>query len=125
MFTKLEDISCFTDIKDVLKYLKNNFELNYWEIQLILEENLPHQGVTDMIYSDYKAIIKIRKELNFKEQILTLIHELIHLIDRDCHDVVTDNLEDYPLTLYNRYHERVIEKISKILYRKVVGKKNE
>lgn len=99
-------------------------KLKDWNIQIIEEKALDYDGCSKIIYNDYKAIIKIKDELSFKEKEKTLIHELLHLVHRDEYNLVSDNLDGYVETLYNQFHERNIEKMAQILYRINGGNKN-
>lgn len=104
-------------IEKLEKY-KETLNLQNWEIQLIEESQLEVEGATKAFFNDYKAIIKIKKELNNIEKEKTLIHELLHLIHRDESDIISDNLEDKAMVaMYERFHERSIEQMSKIIYK--------
>ena len=105
-------------MKEKLDRYKQILNLQNWDIQLIEESQLEVEGATKVFFNDYKAIVKIKKELSDEEKEKTLIHELLHLIHRDESDIVSDNLRDEALiVMYERFHERSIEQMAKAIYK--------
>ncbi|MFT9498255.1 ImmA/IrrE family metallo-endopeptidase [Anaerosolibacter sp.] len=92
--------------------------LSNWEIDIIEEPTLEVNGQVKMIYNDYKAIIKIKKDLSVEEKEKAVVHELVHLIHRDELDMACENIENKTMAdLYQRFHERSIEQMAKIIYK--------
>lgn len=87
-----------------------------WDIDIIEESGLDTDANCKMIYNDYKAVIKLKKELSDSEKLKGLIHEMIHIIHRDELDIACDNLSEKAKNLYLRFHERSIEQMAKIIY---------
>lgn len=104
-------------MKELLQKYQGIFKLNDWDIQIIDEMALETEGGAKIVYNDYKAIIYIKKELSQEEKERSLLHELLHVIHRDEMDIVKDNIEnDQIRKMYERFHERSIEKMAKIIY---------
>lgn len=100
----------------LLKYQKILGLLD-WDITLQEVPTLENDGQTKILYNMYKALVQIKDELSMVEKEKTLIHELLHLIFRDAHDIAQDNIENkYLQEYYTRQHERAIEKTAQILY---------
>lgn len=105
----------------ITKYI-NILKLNDWDIDVIEEPTLESEAMTKTIYNDYKAIIKIKKELSEVEKEKALIHELLHLVFRDAYDIFAEQCENEEIKTYCcRQHERAIEKTAKIIYKLANG----
>lgn len=105
-------------IEQKLERYKQILSLQNWDIQVIEEDAFETEGATKVLFNDYKAIIKIKRELSDVEKDKTLIHELLHLIHRDESDLISDNLRDEAIaSMYDRFHERSIEQMAKIIYK--------
>lgn len=105
-------------MEEKLKKYKEILNLQNWDIQVIEEDSLEIEGMSKILFNDYKAIIKIKRESSDVEKDKTLIHELLHLIHRDESDLISDNLRDEAIaSMYGRFHERSIEQMAKIIYK--------
>jgi len=94
------------------------FNLCNWDIQLIFEDLLETNGTSRCVYNDYKAVIKIKANMNEEEIERTVIHELLHIVHRDEMDIIHQCIEDENInTLYTRFHERAIEQMTQIIYK--------
>ncbi len=93
--------------------------LENWDIDVIDYPTLEVMGRCKMLYNDFKAVIQIKSELSEEEKEKALVHELLHLLHRDSFDIASDNLTDEITTLYERCHERAIERMAQILYNNI------
>ena len=105
-------------IQSALKKLQKLMRLQDWDITIV-ESNATQsaQGRNYILFNDYKCEILLDIDLSNEVKMQTLIHEMLHLIFRDCNDIASDNIENEKLnTIYSRTHERAIEQTAKILY---------
>ena len=102
---------------ELFKKYQKLFKLQDWEIELIEEPTMDEIAHNFILYNDYKCVIRIRADLAPEEKEKALIHELLHMIFRDAHDLFTENCDNEAIKLYcQRQHERTIEKTAKIIY---------
>jgi hypothetical protein len=100
-------------IEAIIKLLR----LQDWEIDIQEDEALNTSAQTLIIFNDYKACIKLKKQHSETEQEKSLIHELLHLIFRDAYDIFDEHCKDEAMKAYCvRQHERAIEKTAKIIH---------
>lgn len=108
-------------LQNKLEKYKKLLNVQNWQIQLIEEDCLDSQALNNMIYNDYRCVIKINNQLSDTDKELALIHELIHIIHRDELDVMYDNLQDeVAKKMYVRFHERSIEQMAKTIYKLII-----
>ncbi len=105
------------DIQHENDMLRDQLNLGNWDITLILEPAFESDGGVKTVFNDYKAIIKIKAELSYDEKLVTLTHEMLHIVFRDSYDIARENLDDTALLLFNRFNERAIEQLAQSIYR--------
>jgi Na+/phosphate symporter len=103
--------------KEQIEAMVKTFKLQDWEIDVQEDETITDCARTLLIFNDYKACIKLKKQNSDIEQEKSLIHELLHLIFRDAYDIFDAQCKDEFAKEYcQKQHERAIEKTSKIIY---------
>lgn len=105
------------EINEYLQKLKNILHLNDWVVEIIESEACETDARNYMVYNDWKCTITINKNLDIEYKKQSLVHELLHLINRDSYDIATDNIDgEFAKKMYTRYHERAIERQAIIIY---------
>ena len=100
----------------IIKFYKDLLRVNDWDIHIYEEKTLDSDGACKALYSQNVAIIKIRDELSFEEKIKALIHELLHIKDRDERGLVELEIEGNLHAIYIRHHERFVESQAQVIY---------
>lgn len=103
-------------MENLLNKYTELFKLKDWDITVLEVPALETEGSCKIIYNDYKAIVNIKAELSSLEKEKSLIHELLHIVHRDELDLVLDHIDENFENLYSRFHERNIEKMSRIIF---------
>ncbi len=105
-----------------LNKLQKILRLQDWDITLLLEPGLDTEGCTKTIYNDCQAIIRLKAELSEENLKFTLIHELLHIVFRDSHDLASEHIRNEAVGgLYVRYNERAIEQTAKAIFTLIEG----
>lgn len=101
------DTISYDRIDEIKKELVYIFKITNWDICICFNENMSSQGETLLIYNDNKATININPNQKEKEIILTLIHEIIHIVKRNSQEIAQDNIKnDDVRTIWTREMER-------------------
>lgn len=110
------------NLDELLKKYVKILNVQNWDIQLLEDESLEVSANCYMIFNDYKAVIKLKKQHSLEEKEKSLIHELIHLVRRDEYDLCTEIIQDeYLNKLYARFHERSVEQLANVIYNLAKG----
>lgn len=105
-------------MQELLKKYQDILKLKDWDIEVIENSTLETHGCNNIVYNDYKCTVQIDANLCREQKERSLIHELLHLINRDSWDIANDSIEnEYIGELYRRFEERSIEKYANIIYK--------
>lgn len=101
----------------VLMNLTNiDIEVNHAKL-----DNPQSYGQNGIDYHFLSSIISIREDLDQEDMLLTLIHELCHLVTMDVVHIADKNLDDIMFDLYTTFDERSNEQYAKIIFKLVRG----
>jgi hypothetical protein len=111
-------------MQEFLEKAKSSLRLENWDITLILHPALDSQGATKTVYNEYLAVIRVSADLSDGTKKLTILHELLHCVNRDSNNLADEYIKNSDLNaLYCRYHERAIEQTAKALYFLIEGRR--
>lgn len=103
------------------------FNLKHWDIDLVEVGLLEKDNVAETLFidNDYKATIKLKKELEEK-MLESLIHELIHIIKRNSQVIAIDNIINKEVfDIWFREMEKEQEVLAKGIFKLLKGDSNE
>lgn len=103
--------------KDHVLQLAKQMGLSHWDITYQEGIGIDGVGANFIVYNDMKCEIKVSINLSEEEKVISVIHELCHLINRDASDIASENLDPILEVYYKRFEERAIEHFARILYR--------
>ena len=99
-----------------LKKLQKLLRLRDWKIEVTECISIEGEGHNYIVYNDKSCEILIKSHLSDTEKLRTLIHELVHLINRDSNDIATENVGEDLKEYYIRFNERAVEQIANVIY---------
>lgn len=93
-----------------------DIEVNHNEI-----DNSKAYGQNNIDYHFLSSIISLKEDLDQEDMLLTLIHELCHLVTMDVVCIADKNLDDIMFDIYITFDERANEQYAKIIFKLVRG----
>ena len=104
-----------------LRALQKVMKLNDWNITLHIGL-CSTRGHNYIVYNDYMAEITIDQDLSEKEQLRTLIHEMIHICLRNTQVMTSDNVENEKVKeIIDREMERETERLANTIFDLYLG----
>lgn len=105
-----------------IKFYKDLLKVNDWNIFVYEQVALDSLGGCKALYNSDTAVIRLTDEMSFEEKVKTLIHEMLHIKDRDERGIVEETIEGTLHTMYTRFHERFIESQAQVIYGLTIDK---
>ena len=100
-----------------IKYLQKLLNIENVELNIIKSVMQSEEGICYTNPNMHKAEIRIKQQLSNDEETMTLIHEMIHVMQRHECNIVYKFIEDERvLELYNEYNEEVVEDLANAIY---------
>ena len=99
-----------------LKKLQKLLRLRDWKIEVTECIGIESEGRNYIIYNDNSCEIMIKSNLSNEEKLKTLIHEMLHLVNRDANDMASENISEELREYYMRFNERAIEQLATSIY---------